>query len=112
MSLRGGPMVCVGCDKEYTTSEFGELVIHSSKANGVEVTASEPKSQQIVKELAETISEEDEDYEEEESDEYDGFNFDDMPVLSMASFAVDKNDASYKISQGLLKGWAVGCDDG
>eukprot|EP01034_Spumella_vulgaris_P034822 gene34822-42945_t len=46
---------------------------------------------------------------DELDDEYDmeGFNFDDMPVLSMSSFATDKNDASYKISQGLLKGWAL-----
>ena len=49
-------------------------------------------------------------YEEMKKEEYDNapFDFDNVPMLPlMSSFAVNKDDASYKISQKLLMGWTL-----
>lgn len=102
MSCGGGPMVCVCCDSEYSVSSFGDLVQSNSASCVASADASsQGKSTAVVREDR-TPSD------EESISDFGGFDFDsEVPVLALSSFAADADDASQKISQRLLQGWAL-----
>lgn len=74
-------MLCVACSRNYTLNANGDLVAEGSN------TKVSSKIQDTV--LQQT-----------------GFSLDDAPILNLNSFS-NKNDSSQKISQKLMKGWAL-----
>lgn len=106
MSCRGGPMLCVCCDSEYTTSSFGDLVENKNTSCIVSAdTSSQKKSAAVVcKDQATSSSVL---LDEELVSDFGGFFDSEVPVLALSSFATDADDASQKISQRLLQGWAL-----
>lgn len=113
MKLGKGPMQCVACEREYAYSPEGDLEDINKVKNKVTFGKAASVASASATSSAAPVDEKKPAYDsfnDPEYEEYDNapFDFDDVPMLPlMSSFAVNKDDASYKISQKLLIGWTL-----
>lgn len=106
------PMLCVSCDREYLFDRFGTLK-ESPMLSKSNLTASNySQTPSIIEDLNQNDDEINfnNSFQSAKSAEFTNnstFDINDAPVLNLTSFSQSKNDPSSKISEKLLKGWAL-----